>query len=95
MSEFTEFAEFTKFTAAQDLDTVNDSTTRGVSEVTGLDFDLIWRVELIESGSGGGGGGQLNRDLRLSRRTVDQREERCILYRSRVNYDLLQKNTKP
>ena len=63
--------------------------------MTGLDFDLIWRVELIESGSGGGGGGgQLNRDLRLSRRTVDQREERCILYRSRVNYDLLQKKHK-
>ena len=58
MSEFTEFAEFTKFTAPQDLDTVNDSTTRGVSEVTGLDFDLIGGVELIEWGAG-----QLNRDL--------------------------------
>ena len=50
-----------KIYGPQDLGTVNDSTTRGVCEVTGLDFDLIVRVELIESGPG-----QLNRDLPTS-----------------------------
>ena len=71
-----------KIYSSPDLGSVNDSTTREVSKVTGLDFDLIAAaVELIES--------ELNRDLTKIQLSRDDQEERClcILQREKVAYE--------